>query len=82
MDCSPNGNTVPIVSIKLTKKEAVDLISNLTGLLANTTTSLVDLKAKDEKDRFVSYDSRDIGWAKFFGVGRPGIQQIGPIYFM
>ena len=34
------------------------------------------------KDRFVAYDSRDIGWAKFFGVGRPGIQQIGPIYFM
>lgn len=55
IDYSPNGGTVPIVSIKLTKKEAVDLISNLAGLLANTTTTLVDLKAKDEKDKFVSY---------------------------
>lgn len=34
------------------------------------------------KERFVSYESKDIGWAKFFGIGRPGIQQIGPIYFM
>ena len=34
------------------------------------------------KERFVSYESKDIGWAKFFGIGRPSIQQIGPIYFM
>lgn len=34
------------------------------------------------KERFVSYDSRDIEWAKFFGIGRLGIKQIGPIYFM
>lgn len=34
------------------------------------------------KERFTTYDSRDIEWASFFGICRPGIQKIGPIYFM
>lgn len=32
------------------------------------------------EDKFVKYDSRDIEWCRFFGVGRPGIFKMGDIF--
>lgn len=31
------------------------------------------------KSKFVKYEYSDLEWCKFFGIGRPGIQQVGDI---
>jgi hypothetical protein len=34
------------------------------------------------KEKFVKYEESDISWCRFFGIGRPGIQQVGEIITM
>jgi len=34
------------------------------------------------EERFTKYENSDIGWCKFFGIGRPGIFKMGDIFIM